>query len=629
MINKQISPNLLEIKIDDLLNYINTSNDTVTSEIIKCIIYYYFSELDYNDLKNNKNNKKFVPINSNWISLFRNNYNYDIIKNIIENNKIDINNYMSNIHLFKNFKFNKIKSIPKCEELSIKYMNKEYKYYNEYELINTDTFNVMINCFKKENNWFNENLNVKNLNENYIYIEYNDNMIEIINLQNNKDKYLIIGQNSINALLKDLSNLRLKTNKEKKKQKEERKNLEKESQEKEIKEKEKNEIEEIKLDNSKKNEKNILPDFKNEKIIIKDYLYYKTEKNYNSIYKSCYDIYNMKSNQNFIYIAYINYNRELAIFRYDIFNMEYKIMHTFKIEKIKKSYGRNQISQIKYFYNPLTDKEYLFTFYGTKLLIYLIKDEKNYMLIKKHKQKDILGCAHPEETKLPIYYFKIFHNTYLKKNLLIISYIYQAGRSNTNRFEFYEFNDENDLLLIKDLYFRRVSFRKFSMIYEDKNLSKYDFIFCNDSSVKLLNTNNLMEKEIDLFNKINIKEKELSYEFGCIINKNNKDYLCLGNKYYNNIILYDLSNKIIITNILLNIEIHSMAKYNDDYLIISNLDSIYLFDLKKSQIVGGKEKYKMLIEQDIINEIISVKTYETQYKNFIFADNLGEIILFG
>lgn len=137
-----------------------------------------------------------------------------------------------------------------------------------------------------------------------------------------------------------------------------------------------------------------------------------------------------------------------------------------------------------------------------------------------------------------------------------------------------------------------------------------------------------MEKEIDLFNNKNIKEKELSYEFGCIINKNNKDYLCLGNKYHNNIILYDLSNKNIITNIKLKIEINSIAKYNDDYLVISNKDSIFLFDLNKGQIVGDKEKYKMKIEPDIINELISVKSYETQNKNFIFADNLGEIILF-
>ena len=137
-----------------------------------------------------------------------------------------------------------------------------------------------------------------------------------------------------------------------------------------------------------------------------------------------------------------------------------------------------------------------------------------------------------------------------------------------------------------------------------------------------------MEKENDLFNNKNIQEKELSYEFGCIINKNNKDYLCLGNKYHNNIILYDLSNKNIITNIKLKIEINSIAKYNDDYLVISNKDSIFLFDLNKGQIVGDKEKYKMKIEPDIINELISVKSYETQNKNFIFADNLGEIILF-
>ena len=551
---------------------------------------------------------------------------------------------MNNMHLFKNYKFNKIKPIPKCEEYSIHYMNKDFKYYKDYELINNDTFNILIKCFQKDNDWLNEYLIIKNLDENYIYIEYNDNMIEIINLKNNKDRYLIIGKNSINVLLKDLSNIGLKSKKKKK----ERKNLEKESQKKEIKQNERLEnkkeskgieLEKVKViqqneeiiysTKNKKNDNNnkiIFPDFKNGEILIKDYSYYITSNGYQKVYQSCYDIFNMKSNQNIIFLAYINFNRKLSILKYDIFYMKSKIIQL-KLDEISESFKR-KISQIKYFYNPLTDKEHLFTLQKTKLLIYLIKSEQQYILIKKFKQKAILGCSHQEEVKLPIHYFQIFHNTYLKKNILIISYIYQAGRSNTNRFEFYEFNDEKDLILIKNLYFRSVSFSKFNLIYEDKNLSKFDFIFCNDSSVKLLNTNNLMEKEIDLFNNKNIKENELRYEFGCIINKNNKDYLCLGNKYHNNIILYDLSNKNIITNIKLQIEISSIAKYNDDYLVISNKDSIYLLDLKKGQIVGNKEKYKMEIEKDIINELVSIKSYEIQNRNFIFADNLGEIILF-
>ena len=559
---------------------------------------------------------------------------------------------MSNIHLFKNYKFNKIKPIPKCEVFSIKYMNKDHKYYNDYELINNDTFNILIKCFQKDNNWLNENLIVKNLDENYIYIEYNDNMIEIIHLQNNKDRYLIIGKNNISILLKDLSNIGLKSKKEKQKQKKEREILEKESQKKEIKENERLEkekenkeidfVEQIEkiiykkkdINNSAKNEKNdknyknIFPNSKNEQILIKDYSFYAKYNSYHKVYESCYDIYNMKSSQNHIYIAYINFNMELSILKYNIFNMKSKIIQI-KLDEISEYSNRNEISQIKYFYNPLTDKEYLFILNNTKLLIYLIKSEQQYILIKKYKQKAILGCAHQEEVKLPMHYFEIFYNIYLKKNILIISYIYQAGRSNINRFEFIEFNDEKDLVLIKDLYFRSVSYSKFNLIYEDKNLSKFDFIFCNDSSVKSLNINNLMEKEIDLFNSKN-KKNELNYkfEFGCIVNKNNKDYLCLGNKYIYNIILYDLSNKNIISNIQLQFEINSIAKYSDDYLVISNKDSIFLFDLKKEQIVDGKEKYKMEVEKDIINELISVKSYEIQNRNFIFADNLGEIILF-
>ena len=212
---------------------------------------------------------------------------------------------------------------------------------------------------------------------------------------------------------------------------------EKENQDEEIKEKEKEkkeiEVEKSKIEqnkeiiyekkyigNSTKNKKNdnknkiILPNFENGQILIKDYSYYSYCKDYHDVYESCYDIYNMKSNQNLIYIAYINYKMKLAILKYDIFNMKSKIIQI-KLEEISKSFKRNQISQIKYFYNPLTDKEYLFTFYKTKLLIYLIKSEDHYILIKKHKQKAILGCAHQEEKKLPIYYFKIFHNTYLKK----------------------------------------------------------------------------------------------------------------------------------------------------------------------------------------------------------------------
>ena len=70
-------------------------------------------------------------------------------------------------------------------------------------------------------------------------------------------------------------------------------------------------------------------------------------------------------------------------------------------------------------------------------------------------------------------------------------------------------------------------------------------IFSNNSTTKIVNLNNF-DKIIELLPNI--------YSDGCIINKNNKDYLCLlSSKFHNKkkIFLFDLYYKEIINEVII------------------------------------------------------------------------------
>lgn len=158
---------------------------------------------------------------------------------------------------------------------------------------------------------------------------------------------------------------------------------------------------------------------KNQKLIINDN---KLERN-----KSFYEIYNLKSIKNAFYIA-LKYMDKLIICKYDYISHKCEQILTIEI-------GPN-LNEIKYFYDPLSKKEYLFINFKQNLNIYLIKNEKEYKLVNEFKRKGYVGGFAPEEDFLPIYNFEIFYNQFNKTNYLIIYYIYRGSCIYvTNQFE--------------------------------------------------------------------------------------------------------------------------------------------------------------------------------------------------
>ena len=79
--------------------------------IIRCIIYYYFTKVDINDLIMEKDKKEynFILIDSDWIKLFIEKYNYNFYERKIKINKIDDKNYFQYLNIFKDINIDKIK----------------------------------------------------------------------------------------------------------------------------------------------------------------------------------------------------------------------------------------------------------------------------------------------------------------------------------------------------------------------------------------------------------------------------------------------------------------------------------------------------------------------------------------
>ena len=208
-------------------------------------------------------------------------------------------------------------------------------------------------------------------------------------------------------------------------------------------------------------------------------------------------------------------------------------------------------------------------------------------------------------------HFKIFYDIYKKRDILIISY-YLNNIIESTKINIYEFKN-NKLKLINNFEEHR-RYRekevKFNLIYDDKNLNQYFLLFDNNCTTKIVSLNNL-DKIIELLPNI--------YSDGCIINKNNKDYLCLlSNKYdfEKKIVLFDLYYKEIINEVIIYEFINSMIKYNDNYLILGSGQYIFFYDIINSKMINIINKITL---NDEYNEKqnISLKMFKIDENNLI------------
>jgi len=174
-------------KKQNINNEYNEEDKKNKDLIIRCIIYYYYSKDDINYYIGEEKNIKeenFILIDSEWIKLFKEEYNYNFYESKIKSNKINEKNYIQYLNIFKDIKIDKIKPIPPLNEIVINSMNREYKIYDNYELINPEAYDLLIEYFGKEKNYKKIELNVIFFEYDYYLMKYNSSMLEVVKTKN-------------------------------------------------------------------------------------------------------------------------------------------------------------------------------------------------------------------------------------------------------------------------------------------------------------------------------------------------------------------------------------------------------------------------------------------------------------
>ena len=148
----------------------------------------------------NQNNsiKQFIPIDKIWIQKFRSKCAFDSLSKILsESNSL---NYESIIEDFLDnnyISFNSIKCIPKIKKVPI---YKNFYYYDEYELITLKSYQLFEKIFRAEENY--KQFGVYKLYNDYIFIEYKNNIMgELYNYKNNERYFINSDNNCLNILI--------------------------------------------------------------------------------------------------------------------------------------------------------------------------------------------------------------------------------------------------------------------------------------------------------------------------------------------------------------------------------------------------------------------------------------------
>ena len=280
-----------------------------------------------------------------------------------------------------------------------------------------------------------------------------------------------------------------------------------------------------------------------------------------------YEIYQLKGIDNAFYIAF-SCQGELMIYKYLFISKLFK-----EICIIKYDGPPLRNIRIKYFYNPLNKKEYLFVT-KTKdnnnlyILKYLIKKENEFKLIYGEETINEFEIHKRSKFTLDLYYFEdikagsldIIYNKHDKNIYVIISNIVRDENPNPNLFnknektnvDIYKFI-ENDLKKVNSFVLSECDYSIPILLYENKIFQKYNIIIIKDKTIQFAEIGEKMEFKslIDSeeeSKKLNDVFHDLYFYSCCIVSNNDKiDFLyifVLGIK--NQIIIFNLFSKKII-----------------------------------------------------------------------------------
>jgi len=310
----------------------------------------------------------------------------------------------------------------------------------------------------------------------------------------------------------------------------------------------------------------------------------------------CYEIYKLNSIQNSIYIAFTIISRDqIKIIKINLSNKSIIELMILKFDNFPK--------KIKYFYDKMQNKEYLFIGCNKKIVIYYIKTEKKFKKIIEYEQKGKAGGRIISIIILPIYDFEIFFNKFDNNNYLIVTFIYSGScTSDIRDIKILKFNN-NKLNLVNEIKFAN-QFKFFNsslfLIWED-NISKKNFLITNIyENLKIIDIFNIKSSFIHKEDKINGFNEHLG-ENGCIIKKQENDFLYIGDNE-GNLRIINLRNKQITKFVIFKSGglIVFIDNWNEKYIIIGTTGYIYVFNTDINKIIS---KYLSIFNSGRIHHI--------------------------
>ena len=327
---------------------------------------------------------------------------------------------------------------------------------------------------------------------------------------------------------------------------------------------------------------------------------------------SCYEIYKLTNIKSSFFIAYRNKENITQISKYDF--KETTNITTINIAPM----------QIKYFFDDINNKEYLFIQKINEIHVFSILNENSYEKIYVYKEEgsQSRGAAGCYFGLLPIYDFLLFNDKYNKINYLVISFFNRVDCSSmSKKINILKFEKERFIIVKKiNTYDSEIFAKKLFLIWED-NITNLNYLLYNQY-------NELVLTRIDgneIGDKLNLEGFSFGDYLGCIIsNKDNKSYLYLIDNKSGLLIIIDLNIKKKVKDLKIDDDIGSIINWNNNYIIFSSKKYIYTFDtnidriINKTSINLGENIVsinKFIFEEnnfyslivDISNEIISIK----------------------
>lgn len=377
--------------------------------------------------------------------------------------------------------------------------------------------------------------------------------------------------------------------------------------------------------------------------------FFKNKKTFSNYTCDNFEIFSLKDNNNAFYLAFSPLSIDfqgIIIYKYPYKEKIFK-----EINRIKTDTMELTELIIKYFYNPLNYKEYLFVAKNYQdIEIYYIKSEKHFEFINKDetlKAKFDIYLRDSIHQISSIDLFEVIYNKYNQDVYVITSfslgeeyYISSSSYYKKNiRIQLFK-NDKLTTLKEFSFYIKEPS-DVTNIIYEDANLKKIFILIIEDNEIKYIEIKQLYFYTEEFDNFIN-SEDDFEYlkEYfskrknckACIIKgEDNINYFYIISQrkpgYYQdeeihiNLIIIDLIKRKIFKKIKFCDLFYSVLNWNNKYLIFYKYRSFSIFCTKNNRVIT---KYSNFLGQDeCINSIkIFFSLNHNFYSLFINAEKL-------